>query len=384
MTATIPLGELVTIRGGGTPSRGVPEFWNGNVRWATVKDFESTELAETQESITEEGVRQSATNVIPAGCVVVPTRMAVGKAAINTIDLAINQDLKALLPTGEVDERFLLHFILSKGQFLESRAQGATVKGIKLDLLRSLPFPRISRAQQRRLAAILDKADAIRRKREQAIDLSDQFLRSLFLEMFGDPVTNSKSLLTRPLAAFGRIVTGNTPPRANPRNYGSHIEWIKSDNINTSEHLLTEATEHLSIEGARLGRVVPTGSVLVICIAGSPSSIGKAAIADRDVALNQQINAITPNAEVNQFFLYTQFIVGQLLVQRASTNSMKGMVNKGAFQKIEFLCPTPEEQSRFGKYFESYINNNNTISEARDLSANLFSSLSQRAFRGGL
>jgi type I restriction enzyme S subunit len=190
MTGTIPLGELVTIRGGGTPSRSVPAYWNGSIRWATVKDFKSTELAETEESITPEGINDSATNIIPAGSVIVPTRMAVGKAAINTIDLAINQDLKALLPNGEVDNRFLLHFMLAQGQYLESKAQGATVKGIKLDLLRSLPFPNIRRPEQCRIAAILDKADAIRRKREQAFALADDFLRSAFLEMFGDPLDN--------------------------------------------------------------------------------------------------------------------------------------------------------------------------------------------------
>ena len=112
MTSTIPLGELVTIRGGGTPSRGKKEFWDGPIPWATVKDFKTTSLSSTLESITEEGVKNSATNIVPAGSIVVPTRMAVGKAAINTIDLAINQDLKALLPKGEIDTRFLLHFLL--------------------------------------------------------------------------------------------------------------------------------------------------------------------------------------------------------------------------------------------------------------------------------
>ena len=70
MTTTVPLGELVEIRGGGTPSRSVSNYWGGSIPWATVKDFKSTILENTEERITPEGVANSATNVVPAGSVI--------------------------------------------------------------------------------------------------------------------------------------------------------------------------------------------------------------------------------------------------------------------------------------------------------------------------
>ena len=100
MNELVCLGEIVDIKGGGTPSRSINEYWDGSIPWATVKDFKSTSLESTLESITSDGVANSATNIIPAGSIIVPTRMAVGKAAINTVDLGINQDLKALLADG--------------------------------------------------------------------------------------------------------------------------------------------------------------------------------------------------------------------------------------------------------------------------------------------
>jgi type I restriction enzyme S subunit len=133
-----------------------------------------------------------------------------------------------------------------------------------------------------------------------------------------------------------------------------------------------------------LGRIVPKGSILVTCIAGSPSSIGKAAIADRPVALNQQINAITPYKGVNLYFLYAQFLIGKPLIMRSSTNSMKGMVSKGEFQKIEFLRPEPSEQEKFGKIFEKQIKARWLLREASIQATDLFNSLSHRAFRGKL
>ena len=90
------LGDLVEIKGGGTPSRKTPEYWGGEIPWATVKDFKTFELSTTIEKITREGLTNSASNLIPAGSIIVPTRMAVGKAAINLVDMSINQDLKAL------------------------------------------------------------------------------------------------------------------------------------------------------------------------------------------------------------------------------------------------------------------------------------------------
>jgi type I restriction enzyme S subunit len=125
--------------------------------------------------------------------------------------------------------------------------------------------------------------------------MADELLQSAFLDRFGDPLTNKKGLPTAPINELGRVVTGNTPPRANPENYGNAIEWIKSDNINTPEHFLTPADEYLSEVGKLQGRTVPAGSTLVTCIAGSPSVIGNAALADREVAFNQQINAVVPD-----------------------------------------------------------------------------------------
>jgi type I restriction enzyme S subunit len=284
----------------------------------------------------------------------------------------------------EWDTRFLGRLLEGKFSQLnqEAHGRGATIPHVDKARLEAIEFPKIPPSDQRRIAAILDMADAIRRKREQSLALADDFIRSVFLEMFGDPIVNAKGLPRQPLGQFGKIVTGNTPPRSDPDNFGDAVEWIKSDNVNTEEHFLTRAVEGLSVKGKALGRIVPKGSILITCIAGSPASIGRAAIADRSVAFNQQINAITPYKDVNLYFLYAQFLIGKPLVLRSSTNSMKGMISKGEFQKIEFLRPEPREQAKFGKVFEKQIEACRLLREASIQAAELLSTLSQRAFRG--
>tara|TARA_R110002073_G_scaffold3998_2_gene26936 strand:- start:1736 stop:2887 length:1152 start_codon:yes stop_codon:yes gene_type:complete len=198
---TFPLAELVEITGGGTPSKKIPEYWNGGIPWVSVKDFKNNRLSGSLESISEAGLKNSASNLIPKGTVIVPTRMALGKVAINSVDVAINQDLKALKIKDDkiLNRDYLFRFLLSKADYFESRGKGATVKGITLDVLKELSIPLPPLEEQKRIAAILDKADAIRRKRQQAIELADKFLRSVFLDMFGDPVSNPKGWDLQPL-----------------------------------------------------------------------------------------------------------------------------------------------------------------------------------------
>jgi type I restriction enzyme S subunit len=245
-------------------------------------------------------------------------------------------------------------------------------------------FPLPPLEEQRRIAAILDKADGVRRKRKEAIRLTEELLKSTFLEMFGDPVTNPKGWEIAKLGDFGKILTGNTPPRSVSENYGDEIEWIKSDNITTPEHFLTEAEEKLSAKGKKIARTVPNGSILVTCIAGSRSSIGRAALTDREVAFNQQINAVVPNSDVDPYFLYGQLFVAQHLVQAQSTDSMKGMVNKSKFSSIEFIKPPSQKQQKFGKWFLGFHRYYMNLIGGEEQSENLFNSLLQRAFRGEL
>jgi len=180
------------------------------------------------------------------------------------------------------------------------------------------------------------------------------------------------------------VMTGNTPSREKPEYYGDDIEWIKSDNINTPYHFLTEAKEKLSSEGKRVGRVVSDNSVLVTCIAGSPECIGNAALTDKPVAFNQQINAVTPFEGVDPYFLYVQLLVAKKLIQQQSTESMKGMVSKGKFENILLLNPPYPLQEKYGKLFikcqETFCKNINALTE----SDNLYGSIIQRAFRGEL
>jgi type I restriction enzyme S subunit len=245
-----------------------------------------------------------------------------------------------------------------------------------------VPLPPIE--EQRRIASILDKAEAIRRKRRQAAAVTEALLRSAFLDMFGDPITNPKQWSRSRLSNIAEITTGNTPSRAHAQNFGTDIEWIKSDNITTANFYLTAAAEGLSRTGAQSARIAGPGAVLVTCIAGSLSCIGNAAIADREVAFNQQINAIIPHNHDALAFLYEQTLLMKSVLQAASTGGMKGMLSKGRLSNIEYITPPSSLIAKFGQIFASCATMQQRTNLATREADALFESLTHQAVTGHL
>lgn len=385
---SVKLKDCCDVVGGATPKRNVPEYWDRpSVPWVTPKDvsnLKSPVLDDAPEYISDAGFRSCATYMLPEGSVLVTSRAPIGNIAIAGRDMCTNQGFKSLVPGPGVDGRYLYFCMLSYSEKLQALGNGATFKEVSKKIVEEFEIPLPPLTEQKRIAAILDKADAIRRKRQKAIQLADEFLRSVFLDMFGDPVSNPKGWDVKPLKQLAKVTTGNTPSRKEAKYYGDHIEWIKSDNINTPSHFLTKASEYLSVEGKQVARVVGNGSTLVTCIAGSFDCIGNAAYADREVAFNQQINALTPLVGVSSWFLYALILFSKKHIQSASTNSMKGMVSKGKMEEISMICPPLSVQERFQDTFTAFLSLCEKLNCSSNEGSNVFNSLSQKAFAGQL
>ncbi len=156
----VELGSLLkNIKGGGTPSKDVAEYWSREIPWATVKDLKKTIINDSIDYISQSGLKNSAANLIPAWTLIISTRMAVGKAVFFTKDVSINQDLKALFPKNNLNKFFLLHWFFANSEYILNLASGSTVKGIRLEVLKALKIilPKIE--EQQKIAEILTSAD---------------------------------------------------------------------------------------------------------------------------------------------------------------------------------------------------------------------------------
>ncbi|HBC86876.1 MAG TPA: restriction endonuclease subunit S, partial [Lentisphaeria bacterium] len=168
----VKLGETVLQNiGGGTPSKNNSLYWDGDIPWASVKDVGKDKyLTSTQDFITKDGLKNSSSNLIPAGQLIVVTRMGLGKVSINKIDVAINQDLRALfLSSKSVLDYYYIFFLTHKFE-----GTGLTVKGIKQDELMAFPFPLPPLSEQKRIVAKVDELMALCDELEAANEIRDE------------------------------------------------------------------------------------------------------------------------------------------------------------------------------------------------------------------
>ncbi|HDR2736612.1 TPA: restriction endonuclease subunit S [Enterobacter ludwigii] len=387
----ISLGELVDIKGGGTPDKNNSEYWNGDIPWASVKDFKKNILDSTLDSITLLGVRNSATSVIPAGNIIVPTRMALGKVAINTIDLAINQDLKALFIKDNdiVDRDYLFRWLESQSSLIESEGKGATVKGITLPFLKGLnvPIPPIN--EQKRIAAILDKAEGIRQKREQAMKLANDFLRTTFLNMFGDPVENPKNLKKAPITELAEVITGfafksneyiSDAPESvrlcrGANTLTGYLDW--ADTKFWPKNKLEKLDNYL----IKAGDIILAmdrpwiSSGLKVCI--FPEN-------QRETYLVQRVARLRPRCESYTNYIYSCIKSPAFEKHCCPTETTVPHISPVELKNFEVLIPPDELMVHFHSIV-SIINNSLNKMASGDIDSDaLFSKLSQQAFSGHL
>ena len=387
---TCHLGKLVKVEGGKRLPRG-ERYAQQNTKYPYLRvcDFvrgtiDETDLRflteETQSKISQYTISSDDVYISIAGTIgivgTVPEHLSNANLTENAAKLVIKDKNK-------LDRSYLVYYLNTLGQYqIEKQVNITSQSKLALFRIEKIKIPLPSLEKQRQIVAILDKADSICRKREQTIELTGELLKSKFLEMFGNPVSNPYGWELVRIADLGKVITGNTPSRANPENYGDYIEWIKSDNINTPHHFITQSTEKLSYQGKQIARTVPAESILVTCIAGSFNSIGRVALTDREVTFNQQINAIIPKTNVNPYFLYSHFFIAQHLVQAQSSNSIKGLVNKSRFSNIVFMNPPQAKQEIFGNWFLKFHKWLDKLYQDKIIAEQLFNSLVQRVFIG--
>lgn len=287
--------------------------------------------------------------------------------------------------TKEINSQYVYYFFKGNMHILQKGFRGAGLKHISKGYIDKIDIPIISLEEQNRIVWVLDKTEKLICQRKQSIETLEALIKSVFLEMFGDPKNNSSGwALSTIKDRFGRVVTGNTPPRENKGYYAPRfIEWIKTDNV-SNQLFVSTANEYLSREGAAIGRIVEKDALLVTCIAGSLNSIGNAALTDRRVAFNQQINAIIPNKDTEPLFLYYLFKYSKKYIQTFARNGLKLIITKRAFEKIKLIDPPQLLQKKFVRIAEKLCEQKVNFELSVTILDELFQSLLQKAFRGEL
>ena len=176
------LGDVCSYIGGGTPSKKVKEYWNGNINWASVKDITGKYLYETQDKISQLGADSSATNICEPDSLLLITRMSPGKTVITKCITAINQDLKIVKSYINVE---FLHLLFQSIQTkIDEKTSGTTVKGISIEGLNQIDIRLPCKAEQQKIADCLSSIDSLIQIQQKVVTTWQQRKKALLQQMF--------------------------------------------------------------------------------------------------------------------------------------------------------------------------------------------------------
>ena len=311
----------------------------------------------------------------------------VGKAAraLDDFNGGFGAFCKVLRPNAKVDPAYFANYFFTSEyrRKISSVAAGANINNLRNSDIDDLEIPLPPLAEQKRIAAILDKADAIRRKRQQAIELADKFLRSVFLDMFGDPVTNPKGWNVSNIGALCSVLTGSTPSRQENSYFSGSIPWVKTTEVDG--YIIKETEEYITEEGIRNSncKLNPIGSI-VLAMYGQGKTRGKVGILGIEAATNQACAVIHPSININMGYLYNYLKLSYETLRALGQGAGQPNLNLSIVKNFSVLMPPIELQREFAKRVEKVEALKAKLKASQLQAEEQFKALSQRAFAGEL
>ncbi len=355
---SIKLGEICNFQSGGTPSKNNSEFFDGTIPWVTTTALNGSKIDERNAAtwITEKAIKESAAKIVPANSIMVGTRVGVGKVAVNTVEMSTSQDIISLIDINEErwDKDYLCKFLQSKSDYLNSQARGATIKGIKINVLAELAVPDISVKEQCRISEVLNTVTKLINARQQQLTKLDELVKARFVEVFGNPLDGTAKY---PIHQVGKVAEA-VDPQPSHRTPPIEEDGIPYISIKDCDY----KTGVIDFQGARrvstkvleehLQRYTLHDGDFVI---GKIGTIGQPIFVPsrKDYALSANIVLIQPDSElVSPYFLKysfeSDFVERQFAEAKNSTSQAAFGIQK--VRTIEVMDPDLDVQRTFERF----------------------------------
>ena len=304
------------------------------------------------------------------------TRWQGGRALLNQRVCRIS------VKTNHLNEKYLFYFLPKALKLIEDKSNFVTVKHLSVKQIKEIEIPLPPIEEQQRIAAILDKADAVRRKRKQAIALTEDLLRSAFLDMFGNPVTNPKGWERKSLGSLCKIVRGGSPRPINDY-LGGTVPWIKiGDATEGDEIYIHKTAEAIQPEGVKKSRYLEPGSLV---FANCGVSLGFARILKIGGCIHDGWLAFSDlDKSLDQIFLLKLLNSITEYFRAIAPDGTQPNLNTTIMKNFEIIVPPLMLQKKFASISHHLTESLQEYSNMFNESDNLFNSLLQRAFRGEL
>ena len=192
------LGDVCTVVSGSTPKSTVPEYWDGDIKWITPAELSNDTyiINDSARHITALGVAKTGLKSFPAGTVILSSRAPIGKTAIAGCEMFCNQGFKNLICSEKIDSKYLYYFLSGKTDYLNSLGRGATFKEISKAIVENIEIPLPKVEEQKRIAARFERLLRLIQLQKAELEELDKLVKSRFIELFGEPLSNQKGWQT--------------------------------------------------------------------------------------------------------------------------------------------------------------------------------------------
>ena len=230
--SSLSISEFCKTGSGTTPSRSKQDYYfGGDIPWVKSGELRESTITNTEETVTEEALAETPLKLAPKGSILVAMYGAnVGRLGILGIDATTNQAICHLVPDPDrADTKYLFHALRQKLPEFISRSVGGAQPNISQQIIRATKVFLPPIAEQRRIAAILDKAEELRELRRQALRELDAIAQSIFIEMFGDPIRNPRKWPYQLLKTICSAI--NDCPHSTPKWTESGVICLRTSNL---------------------------------------------------------------------------------------------------------------------------------------------------------
>jgi type I restriction enzyme S subunit len=348
------LGDLASVSAGGTPSRTNTHYWNGDIPWVTTTEVDFCTIDRAEQFITEEGLKNSAAKLLPRGTLLMAlygqgkTR---GKVGILGIDAATNQACAAIAPNRSVSPEFIFHFLSSQYESIRKLSNTGNQENLNGAIVRSISVLLPPPEEQRAIAAALGDVDALLGGLEKLIakkrDLKQAAMQQLLTGQQRLPGFHGEWEMKR-LGDLGAWKGGATPSMSNSAYWtAGDIPWASSGDIKTN--VLTETGKTITKTAVKecSTTLIQPGAILIVTRSGILRRFLPVATNAVAVAINQDIKASVPDANVSAGFML-QALVHEgpnILASCLKSGTTVESIEYVWLKRFEIAIPTFHEQT---------------------------------------
>jgi type I restriction enzyme S subunit len=385
------ISDFAEVITGGTPSTTRKEYWEGgNIPWLNSGELNKRYIYESRNFITELGLRNSSTRLMPPDTVLIAlTGATCGLSALSKMEACANQSVTGILPSKSHIPEYLFHFLRTQRQRILDKAWGNAQPHISQAFVKDFKIPLPSLPDQLQIANLLSKAENLIAQRKESIRLLDEFLKSTFLEMFGDLVSNEKGWGIGKFEDYtDRITKGESPKWQGFDYLDSGVRFVTSENVLWGNVDLVKAKYIHKDFHDKLKRSQLLEFDLLVNLVGA--SVGRTALCPREALpanINQAVAAITlKRNEINPLFVMHLFINTsfQRMLLGNVVEAARANLSLGDLRNLKLPIPPIELQNQFAQIVEKTEVLKSQYQQSLQELENMYGSLSQRAFRGEL